>query len=114
MARYVRIVASPTADNEDAAPLYFDVAIDSDNQIANERTIFGFQGDMNSRFGRSFPFILYSDGRSDFGEEYDTADRFGEIDLREGKIFKGRLFRSHGNGFDERFRITQIIVLAEG
>ena len=118
MAKYVRVLARPTEEkgNEDATPLYFDVVLDSDDKIHNDRPIFGFQGDIGSRRGSSYPFVLYSDGRSDYGQEYDDNRRFGEIDLRDGRVVLNRRFRSHGilgSSFDEHYYIAQIIVLAE-
>jgi hypothetical protein len=101
-------VAEPTIDNAKTAPLFLDVSIDSANNIADNRAIFAFQGDIDNRYGRSLPFILFSTGRVDFGESYDTGERYGELDLREGKIFEGRLLRFQGTGYDEMFRITKI------
>ena len=113
MARYVRIVAEPTIDNPDTAPLFLDLAINFENEIVGSNAIFAFQGDMNNSHGRSLPFVLLSDGKADFGEEYDSSDRYGELNLRDGKIFEGRLLRFHGNGYDERFRIKRVIPLSE-
>lgn len=114
MANYVRIMAEATGDNPDAMSLYFDVLLDAGNQIIGDHPIFGFQGEIGRRGGGALPLVLYSDGRVDYGEECDSTDRFGELDLRGGKILQGRLLRLHGNGYDENFRITKIVLLAEG
>lgn len=113
MNKFVRIVAEPTIDNPDTPPLYLDVVIDSEDSIVGRNAIFSFQGETSTRHGRSLPFILYSDGRADFGEGWPAEDRYGNLDLREGKVVQGRLLRFRGDGYDERFRITEIVILAE-
>jgi hypothetical protein len=115
MARYVRVVAEPTIDNPDTLPLYLDVAIDSENEIAGAHAIFAFQGEINNSHGRSLPFMLKSNGRVDFGEGYkESSEQYGELDLRDGKVFEGRLLRFQGSGYDQKFRITKIVALAAG
>jgi hypothetical protein len=94
--------------------LYLDVDIDAQNEIARDNAIFAFQGDIDNRYGRSLPFILYSSGRADFGEKYDSSDRYGELDLREGKVVEGRLLRFQGSGYYQMFRTTRVVPIGEG
>jgi hypothetical protein len=108
-ARYVRVIAVSTIDNPDTAPLHIDVGLTAEGMIVGDRAIFGFQGDIKNRYGRSLPFILYSDGKADFGEKYPDGDRFGELNLREDRVYLRRLLRFSGNGFDEIFRIVDIV-----
>jgi len=114
MSKYVRIVAKPTVDSQDTPPVYLDVAVNEEDEIARDNAIFGFQGDMNNKLGGgSLPFILDPRGKADFGEEYKSSERYGELDLREGKIFEGRILRFHGPGFDKKYRITEIITFID-
>ena len=111
MVRYVRVVANPTLDYPDKKPLYFDLIVNSDNEIVGDHPIFGFHGDIDSKSGYSYPFVLHDDGRASFGQ--DCEDEWNRIDLRTGKIVEGRLFCYSGSGFNVSYRIAIVRPLAE-
>jgi hypothetical protein len=55
---------------------------------AKDRYYFGFTG----RFGREmWPFVMDRDGRTDFGEGADTAERQGHFNILDKDIFVGQL-----------------------
>jgi hypothetical protein len=84
MARCVRVVTSSAIDGSKAPPLHFDVVIDSSGNIEGKRAIFGFQGEINRRHGRSMPFLIRSDGIVDFGEEYnESINQLWKTNLRD-------------------------------
>jgi hypothetical protein len=108
MARYVRITARPTVDNQDEFPLYVDVILDDSNSVSGSHPVFGFQGEIGQRSGASMPFLLQPDGRMDFGEKYVSPDRFYHLNLRGVSVGVGQLVTIHGDGYESTFRITDL------
>ena len=68
---------------------------------------------MNDPADWSRSFVLYSDGKVDFGEAWEGNDQFGQLDLREKKVRVGTILRFHGSGYDEQFRIARLVPLGE-
>jgi hypothetical protein len=108
MARYVRITATPTVNNQDEFPLYADVILDDSSRVSGNYPVFGFQGEIEQRSGASMPFILHPDGRMDFGEKYVSPDRFYRLDLRDASVGIGQLVTIRGDGYESTFRITSL------
>ena len=112
--RYLRIKALPTPDNPDYQPLWLDVIVDNESRIIGRNTIFGLQGDFESKEDGFWPFTLDFKGQVDFGTACDDEpnERYATLDLRDGVIEKGRhLIMDSINYGILHFRITEIIEL---
>jgi hypothetical protein len=113
VAKCVRIISEPTVDNSGTRPFYLDVPIDDDGTVVGKQALFGFQGKMNDPTDWSRPFVLYSDGKVDFGEAWEGNDQFGQTDLRNRSVRVGTILHWQGSGYDEQFRITRLVPLGE-
>jgi hypothetical protein len=115
LKKYVRVTASPTADNPDPSQFLFDVVIDPQDSIVGKDLIFGCSYDPTRRSGTSTPFIVDSDGTVDYGIGYpNSIDQYGETDLLDKKMTKGMLLRIWGPGYQHLLRISSVLVLVCG
>lgn len=108
MTEYARVTAKPTVDNPSVPPIYFDALLSSEQRILEDHVVFGFEGELDTRTGDSWPFRITSRGEVDFGVECKAHERFGETNIRSLDIKAGTLFRWAGSGYDERFRISDV------
>jgi hypothetical protein len=109
--QYVRIVAKPTIDNPDAAPILVDTIVDETGRILGKHTLFGTFGSLERKEDAFYPFTLDISGKIDYGSDYDHG-RFATFDLRDDKIIADRIltYMSPGLG-TQRYRINKIILL---
>jgi hypothetical protein len=109
-ARYVRIMTEATDDNSVTAPLFFDVVIDTEsNKIVGEHLIFAYQCFPEERARYSYPFVVDRNGRTDFGDDVDG--QYGSTNLRDLPIRPGTIIEWRGPGWDETFRIKELLDL---
>ena len=111
--RVVRLVCTVKGEPEEKFPLTFEVTLDKD-LIARGRAYFGFQGLLS---GELYPFVLYPDGRLDFGSGYDDDDRYTSSNILDKAIERGAIFTTRERDPDtDRVReyvyvIKQIVTL---
>jgi hypothetical protein len=109
MLQYVRIKAEATIDNPNALPLHFDVVIDDEGNVMGTAPIFGCEGEISRAGGDSQPFVLYDSGEMDYGLAFESPDRCYNLNLRQDRVFVGRILMLRGDsGFQESRRITQV------
>lgn len=112
LKRYVRVTASPTADNPDPSQFFFDLVIDDQENIVGEDPIFAYSYDPRRRSHTSTPLIVGTNGTVDYGVGYENSiDQYGETDLLDKRIFNGTLLRVWGPGYQHLLRISKILVL---
>ena len=114
MRRYVRVKAEAIlVDNPMALPLYFDVVIDGTRNVVGTAPIFGCEGEISRAGGDSQPFVLYDSGKIDYGLGFTSPDRYYDLNLRQDKVFVGRILLLRGeSGFQENRRVTEVRLLA--
>src|SRR5262245_34092273 len=83
--KHVRIFMRCTND-DDTAPMCFDVAIDNRNAVAGRWVIFGLQGETDDD-STWYPMVCRYDGVIDFG--HDRERRWAKTDLRQSKMQVG-------------------------
>lgn len=92
MHPYVRVKAEPAVDNPGNPPLHFDVVLNEQDQIAGDLSFFGMEGEIDRPGGHALPFVVYEDGKVDYGDVYPTPEeRYAHVDLRDGKVQRDRL-----------------------
>ncbi len=106
--QFVRVKADPTSDNSDTYPIYLDLVIHSGGDVAGSEPIFGYQGELGSRKGHSWPFVLYYDGTLDYGDQYEEGDRLFRLNIREAGVRLGELLTLSSSEGDEFFRIAKV------
>jgi hypothetical protein len=110
MKKYVRVVTEATIENKDVAPFTIDLIIDDEGNIVGEHLIFAYQCFAQERKAWSNPLVIDLDGVTDWGIGYENSiDQYGETDLRHKRIIPGAILRFWGTGYNETFRITQLI-----
>ncbi len=73
-----------------------------DERIASKNTLFGFKGSLPSSFS---PFVLFPDGRIDFGSDWSVADgRYIQTNIRDRPIRRGELMTTKEPDDDGRFK----------
>lgn len=87
---HVRIRLDPTIDNCDDPSFWFDLVLNHQNRVAGKHMAFGLNAEMKRRDVHFYPVVLFRSGQLDFGTTYGV-DQFGETDLLDGEIIKGRL-----------------------
>ncbi len=107
--KYVRVETEATGDNPKSAPLFFDVVIDENHSIIGEHPIFAHQTYPKGRGRYSYPFVVDSEGRVDFGMD----EPGGKTNLRDKLIVPGSIILWTGPGWDETFRIKELVALAD-
>lgn len=105
----MRVITEATVDNPDSVPLFFDVVIDENNWIIGEHLIFVYQTYPKERSRYSYPFVVDSEGEVDFGMEEPK----GNTNLRDKTIVPGSIILWAGPGWDETFRIKELVALAD-
>lgn len=90
----VRVVAVVTGNRNDELGLTFEVILGKDGAIAkNKGVFFGFQGTLS---GQLHPFILRTDGRIDFGSEWeDPEQRYVTTNFLDKKLEVGATFTTN-------------------
>jgi hypothetical protein len=110
MKKHLRVVTEATSDNKDSAPLIFDVVVDENSLIVGDHPIFAHQTSTKKRSRYSYPFVIDSKGRVDWGMEHE---RGAKTNLREKPMIPGSIIRLKGSGYDETFRIKELVSLAD-
>jgi hypothetical protein len=113
--RAVRIIARPTPDNPDEAPLYLDATVDDADMIVGQRALFGLQGEFNKPEVHFYPFVLHEKGgRMNFGRGYEEIGQYAALNIREVPIRIGQLITRRSDWAPQvgHLRIDQIIQLA--
>jgi hypothetical protein len=93
--RYVRVFAEPTDDNPGAPPFYVDAIVDDAGEILGQHALFGVQGDFRNRDAHFEPFVLFRDGKIDWGMAFQktTNGQFGSLNLHDAPVSMDRLLR---------------------
>ena len=93
--KYVRVFAGSADDNPAAPPFYVDAIVDDAEEILGQHALFGVQGDFRNRDAHFEPFVLFHDGKIDWGTAFQktTSEQFGSLDLRDAPVSVDRLLR---------------------
>ena len=91
---------------------------DKDYKSIPDVVFMGYSGDINDTEAR-YPFMVFSDGRVDFGASYSgAADRFSSTNLRDKTLRPGEIFTARvsipDNGIREQetlFKIKEVVLL---
>ena len=88
--KIVRIVGKPKKNDEHNLSITIELGLDN-GKMEDKKVFFGFLGALRDD-SELYPFIVYADGRIDFGSDNDESFRYGRTTLRERKIEVGTLF----------------------
>jgi hypothetical protein len=108
MNKTFRITARPLLADTESITL--DLVLDEAGNIATHDAILGFQGNVNNPGPRCSPFVIYSDGRLDYGHSIEGTDeaRYGDIDIYQKPVKEGgRLSLKYGSKVYE-FEISRM------
>lgn len=104
MRKISRVVGKPKKNKEHNLSITIELALD--NNILTKRNIaFGFVGALRED-SELYPFVLYPNGKIDFGSDTVEDYRYGRTNLNDREIEMGNLF-SFGMHYGEPLRYQE-------
>lgn len=122
MPKLCRVVLIPLfPDKTGEERIFMDLLVNEDGTASKKLPTFGFCGDgwpKPTPQPTIRPFVLYSDGQMDFGDDAGDPwdrdeDRFSQIDLfsRKRNIAVGGIICVLNDGQEDEYRISQVVEL---
>lgn len=122
MSKLCRVVLIPLfPDKTGEERVFMDLLVNEDGTASKKLPTFGFSGDgwpKPTPQPTIRPFVLYSDGRMDFGDDADDPwesdeDRFSQTDLfsRKRNIAVGEVICVSNSGQEDEYRVAHVVEL---
>jgi len=108
-----RICLVPTdPENHDATwNITVDLFLNDSGVSTDQMTAFGARGGVSRSSEEIGPFLLFTDGRLDFGTDFDDEYRDCHLNLRgSGRVIKQQEYFTYiGEGEEITYRVTQVV-----
>jgi hypothetical protein len=108
MARLARIVLTGTRVDDELDPITVDLFLDDSRHVVHKFPTCGWWGKLKGT-DDLMPFILFPDGKMDFGTGFDEDDRYHRTNLQSKRLEVGEYVTVTHEFGEHCFAVKQVV-----